>query len=77
MADSRLERHLNSLLEKVISEVRGLLRTNQDLKELEPLLKDYQDALELVGIISNVIDLYFRKVRERLAAPQEEDYRNL
>lgn len=30
-----------------------------------------------MSIISNVTDLYFRRVRERLATPLEEDYQNL
>jgi len=32
MADARLERLLKALLEKVIGEVKGLLRSKEDLK---------------------------------------------
>jgi|JI9StandDraft_2_1071091.scaffolds.fasta_scaffold1126532_2 hypothetical protein len=63
MADARLERLLKSLLEKVIGEVKGLLRSKDDLKELEPLLKDYEDSVQLIGVITNVADLYFRKAK--------------
>ena len=41
MIDTRLEHLLKGLLEKVIGEVKGLLRSKDDLKELEPILKDY------------------------------------
>ena len=63
MTDTRLERQLKGLLEKIIGEVRVLLRNKDDLNELEPLLKDYEDCLQLTGIIGNLIDLYFRKAR--------------
>jgi hypothetical protein len=77
MSDSNLEKMLKGLLEKVIGEVKFLLRSKEDLKELEPLLEDYEDTLQLGSIISSVAELYFRKVMERLAMTLEDEYRSL
>lgn len=77
MTDNKLEKVLKTLLERAVSEVKQIMRSKEDLKELEPVLLDYEDSLQLSTILANVIELYFRKVKERLQGIGEDDYRNL